>query len=153
MEKICCFTGHRNILDNDRAAVTAALRVLLPDLIREGTTIFRTGGAIGFDTLAAEEILRIKRNFPEVKLHIYVPCLDQNKYYSDEQKAVYLRHINAADKIMCISEKYYNGCMLDRNREMVNGSDLCIAYLRRQSGGTAYTVNYAEKNGVKVIKL
>ncbi len=153
MEKICCFTGHRNISDNDRAAVTAALRVLLPDLISEGVTLFRTGGALGFDTLAAEEILRIKRNFPEVKLHIFVPCLDQNKYYSDEQKAVYLKHINAADKIMCISKKYYNGCMLDRNREMVNGADLCIAYLRRQSGGTAYTVNYAEKNGVKVIRV
>lgn len=153
MEKICCFTGHRSIADNDRAAVTAALRTLLPDLIRDGVTVFRTGGALGFDALAAEEILRIRRNFPEVKLHIFVPCLDQNKYYSAEQKAVYLKHINAADKIFCISEKYYNGCMLDRNRAMVNGSDLCIAYLRRQSGGTAFTVRYAEKNGVKVIRV
>ncbi len=153
MEKICCFTGHRNILDNDRAAVTAALRVLLPDLIRDGVTLFRTGGALGFDSLAAEEILRIKRNFPEVKLHIYVPCLDQNKYYNDEQKAVYLKHINAADNIFCISEKYYNGCMHARNRALVNDSDICVAYIRESSGGTAYTVNYAEKNGVRVIKI
>ncbi|MBQ7799488.1 MAG: DUF1273 family protein [Oscillospiraceae bacterium] len=153
MEKICCFTGHRNISDSDRAAVTAALRTLLPDLIKDGVTVFRTGGALGFDTLAAEEILRLKKNFPEVKLHIYVPCLDQNKYYSPEQKAVYLRHINAADKIMCISKSYYDGCMLDRNKEMVNGSALCIAYIRRQSGGTAFTVRYAEKNGVKVVRV
>lgn len=153
MEKICCFTGHRSIESADKAAVTAALRRVLPELIKEGVNIFRTGGALGFDMLAAEEILRLKRNFPKVKLHIYVPCLDQNKYYTPEQKAVYLRHINAADKIMCISKSYYNGCMLERNRQMVNGSEYCVAYLRKQSGGTAFTVNYAEKNGVRVIKL
>ncbi|MBQ5816204.1 MAG: DUF1273 family protein [Oscillospiraceae bacterium] len=153
MEKVCCFTGHRSIDQNDKAAVTAALRRVLPELIKEGVTLFKTGGAIGFDMLAAEEILRLKRNFPEVKLHIYVPCLDQNKYYTDEQKAVYLRHINSADKIFCITESYYNGCMLERNRALVNGSDYCVAYLRKESGGTAYTVSYAQKNGVKVIKL
>ncbi len=153
MEKVCCFTGHRSIDVTDKAAVVAALRRVLPELIKDGVTVFRTGGAVGFDTLAAEEILRLKKNFPEVKLHIYVPCLDQNKYYTDEQKAVYLRQINSADKILCISQKYYSGCMLDRNRALVNGSGYCIAYLRKNSGGTAFTVNYAAKNGVRVIRV
>ncbi len=153
MEKVCCFTGHRSINETDKAALVAALRRVLPDLINEGVTVFKTGGAIGFDTLAAEEVLRLKNNFPNVKLHIYVPCLDQNRFYTDEQNEVYLRHINAADKIFCISESYKRGCMQKRNRALVDGSDCCVAYLNRQSGGTAYTVSYAEKNGVRVIRL
>lgn len=153
MEKVCCFTGHRSIDINDRAAVTAALRRVLPELIQQGVKLFKTGGAVGFDTLCAEEILRIKKNFPEVKLHIYVPCLDQSKFFTAEQKEVYLRHINSADKIFCISQSYQSGCMQKRNRALVDGSDFCVSYLRKNSGGTAYTVSYAEKNGVKVIRL
>ena len=152
MKKICCFTGHREI-ENKRAEITSALRTLLPKLISDGVKIFRCGGAIGFDMIAAEEILRLKRNFSDIELYIYVPCLNQNKYYTKEQNEQYLRQLNSADKILCISEKYYKGCMLERNRALVNGADVCVAYITRQTGGTAYTVNYAEKNGVEVIRL
>ena len=153
MEKVCCFTGHREINQNERASVTAALRKLLPSLIEQGYRVFKAGGAIGFDMLAAGEVIRLKRNFPDIKLHLFLPCMTQNKYYNEEQNRVYLEQINAADKIFCMSEKYYNGCMQDRNRALVDGSELCIAYIKKESGGTAYTVSHAEKNGVEVVRL
>lgn len=152
MAKECCFTGHREFYD-DENLIRAALDKLIYSLIERGYDTFRTGGAVGFDMLAAQEVLFIKREFPHIKLHIYAPCLTQNKYYTKEQNKLYLEQINAADKIFCVSEKYYSGCMQKRNRALVDGADFCVAYLRHHGGGTDFTVRYAEQNGVYVERL
>jgi len=152
MGKECCFTGHREFYE-EKGRLSAALTKLLRSLIEKGYDTFRVGGAMGFDMFAADEVLEMKKEFPHIQLHIYVPCLDQNKHYPQEQKKRYLEQINAADKIFCISQKYYSGCMQKRNRALVDGADFCIAYLRHSGGGTDYTVHYAEKNGVYVERL
>lgn len=43
--------------------------------------------------------------------------------------------------------------MHKRNRHLVDHSGVCVAYLTESRGGTAYTVDYARKNGVPVINL
>ena len=43
--------------------------------------------------------------------------------------------------------------MQKRNRHLVDNSSLCISYLTSDSGGTAYTVNYAKAKGLKIINL
>lgn len=40
-----------------------------------------------------------------------------------------------------------------RNRHLVDNSGVCVCYLTRNSGGTAYTVNYAKKQGVNVFNI
>ena len=152
MGKVCCFTGHREFFD-EKSLLSATLNKLLRSLVKRGFDTFRVGGAVGFDMLAADEVLEMKKEFPDIKLHIFVPCLTQNKYYTKEQNKRYLEQINAADKIMCISEQYNSGCMQKRNRALVDGADFCVAYLRHHGGGTDYTVRYAEKNGVYVERL
>lgn len=122
-------------------------------LYSEGFRIFIAGGAMGFDRIAADAVLALRRKHSDVQLHIYVPCLDQNKYFSDEENEHYLAQINSADKIMCLYKTYTKGCMHERNRAMVNASEALVCYLRKNSGGTAYTVNYAIKKDLHVIRL
>ena len=43
--------------------------------------------------------------------------------------------------------------MHKRNRHLVDHSSICVCYLTEDRGGTAYTVNYAKKQGLKVINL
>lgn len=43
------------------------------------------------------------------------------------------------------------GYMHKRNRYLVDNSSVCVCYLTEDTGGTAYTVNYAIKSGLKVI--
>ena len=43
--------------------------------------------------------------------------------------------------------------MARRNRALVDGSDYCVAYLTKNSGGTLYTCSYALKKGVELINL
>ncbi len=51
------------------------------------------------------------------------------------------------------SQEYTKGCMFKRNRHLVDNSSVCICYLTKNNGGTAYTVDYAEKQGLEVINL
>ena len=43
--------------------------------------------------------------------------------------------------------------MLKRNRHLVDNSSACVCYLTESKGGTAYTVDYARRSGIKIVNL
>lgn len=154
MSKICCFTGHRTLgkmLDVELYNKTKKLILQLVD--EDGFTDFRAGGAVGFDTLAAACVLDVKCERPDVKLHLILPCKDQDKKFSPFQKKLYHFTVANADTVSYIQERYAPGVMQARNRALVEGADLCIACLAHLSGGTYQTVNMARKRGIKVINV
>lgn len=153
IEKTCCISGHRDIPLLKGFFLRKKLRKALISLIREGIIYFGCGGAIGFDTIAAEEILSLKKKTPHIKLIMVYPCKDQTKYWAKKDKNKYLKIKEKSDKIVYVSENYDSWCMHKRNRHLVNSSSICLCYLNKQSGGTFYTVNYAYRKGLKVINL
>lgn len=132
--------------------IVKELRRTIRALAEEGYTVFRSGGALGFDTLAALVVLDMREELG-IELEVYVPCRDQDKMWSEKDKKYYNYILSAADRTFCLSEYYTPSCMHTRNRKMVDGSNCCIAFCKRNSGGTAYTVNYALKNNVRLINL
>lgn len=53
-----------------------------------------------------------------------------------------------------VSRKYYDGCMLARNRRLVDQAGILLAvYNGEQRGGTAATVRYARKAGREIIMI
>ena len=123
------------------------------EAIEQGYRYFGCGGALGFDTLAAQTVLRLQEIYPEISLILVLPCRDQTRGWKQADVAEYDRIMKAADKVTYTSEQYYSGCMHKRNRHLVDNSSLCICYLTEQSGGTAYTVNYARSQGLKIINV
>lgn len=123
------------------------------DLINNGVIYFGSGGALGFDTLAAECVLNAKTNYPHIKLIMVYPCKDQTLYWNDNSKKRYEKIKRKCDKYVYISEKYSNDCMYKRNKHLVDNSNYCISYLTQQNGGTFQTVNYAHQKGLTVIKI
>ena len=63
------------------------------------------------------------------------------------------RYFLFRDKTVCVSDHYFNGCMQKRNRFLADISSLCICYLTKNTGGTAYTVRYAQKEGLKIVNI
>ena len=151
--KICMFTGHRIINARHVSTLPQRLDTLLEQLIAHGYTEFRAGGAIGFDTVAALKVLEKKKKFGYVKLHLFLPCRDQEKGWSENSKQAYYYILQHADSIRYCSEEYTSGCMHKRNRDMVEGSDLCVAYCGSEKGGSAYTLSFAQKKGLKTVNL
>lgn len=123
------------------------------EAIEQGYRYFGCGVALGFDTLAAQTVLRLRETYPEIRLILVLPCRDQTRGWKQDDVAEYERIMKAADKVTYTSEQYYSGCMHKRNRHLVDCSSLCICYLTEQSGGTAYTVNYAQPQGLKIINI
>ena len=149
----CCFTGHRTIPPEARDELTAILDRRLQALYDVGFVEFRAGGALGFDTLAAERVLALRARHPDCRLVLMLPCRDQSKYWSKADKEEYAEILEKADRICYAREHYTPDCMHARNRALVDGSDLCLAYLIENKGGTLYTCSYALKQGVRLINL
>lgn len=145
----CAFTGHRDLEDLDIALLD---RVIL-HLVKNGCKKFLCGMARGFDLTAAESVMALKKDYPDIELVACVPCDGQERYFSSGDKARYERIIKNCSRVVNLSESYYHGCMHARNRYMVDNSDVVVCYLRKKTGGTYYTVKYAEKKGVKCIQV
>lgn len=152
-ESNCCFTGHRVIPKNRYFYVRARLSEEILKKIREGITGFICGGALGFDTLAAQMVLDFRDIFPQISLILCLPCKNQTRGWQKNDVDTYNSILARADKTIFLSDEYYNGCMHKRNRTMVDSSSSCIAYLEENKGGTFFTVNYALKNGRNVIYI
>ncbi len=133
--------------------VARRLRETIIKLIEDGYLYFGAGGALGFDTLAAQTVLELKTIYPQIKLILVLPCLSQTKGWSARDVEIYEDIKQKADKVVYTSQEYTKGCMHKRNRHLVDNSNTCICYLTEKSGGTAYTVDYARNNNLSIINL
>ena len=141
--KSCCFTGHRNLSSDARKQILPVLTEKIEQLINEGVAVVINGGALGFDTLSALTVLGLKNKYPNIKLKIYAPHKEQSARWSEDNKKIYDYILSRADEVKFVSPFLHSDCMQARNRKMVDDSDYVIAYVKKTSGGSYYTVKYA----------
>ena len=147
MKKTCAITGHRELpRDFDKNALYDEL----DNLVREGCDEFLCGMAEGFDLTALDCLLSLREKYPLI-LHAFIPFAQQDKYFSHDNKKLYAKLLAACNVKTVLSESYFDGCFLARNRFMVDRCDVLFAYCTQKTGGTRYTVNYARKAGIPVL--
>lgn len=148
-----CFTGHRQI-DGSILQIEYRVERTVEKLIQKGYLYFGTGGARGFDALAAETVLKLKAAYPQIHLILMLPF---DKQYSQERNWTlaeieqYNRLKERASKVVVLADGYSPGIYYRRNRHLVDYSSICVAYMTRAKGGTSYTVNYARAKGLKIV--
>jgi len=152
-DKTCCFTGHRNIPQEQIPVLEKKLETLIRALVEQNIVYYGAGGALGFDSLSARVVLKLRHEIPQLKLILVLPCLSQAQKWSRRDQEIYERIKAQANKVVYTSQEYTRDCMFKRNRHLVDHSGTCICYLTKSEGGTAYTVNYARKQGLKIINL
>jgi uncharacterized phage-like protein YoqJ len=148
-----CFTGHRIIARADLPALARLIETTIAELAGRGFTRFLYGGALGFDTLAALAAIKLRAAGSRIKLVFVQPCRNQDAKWRGEDRMIYREIFSAADEAVCLSERYYKGCMAERNRYLAEHSGVCVAYLKRERSGTGQTVRLARANGLEVINL
>ena len=151
--KTCCFTGHRRLPENKRGDIVKRLEDTIVSLIQSGYLYFGAGGALGFDTVCAQTVLRLRQQYPKIKLILVLPCVSQADKWRQEDASVYQEIMKQADKVVYTSQEYTRDCMFKRNRHLVDNSSVYVCYLEKASGGTAYIVEYARKRGLRIINL
>ncbi len=148
-----CLTGHRYIAPDIRKTLKARLKDTVRQLYDRGYRLFLCGGALGFDTLGAQAVLELRDELPGLRLKMVLPCRSQSSRWAPADQAVYTSILARADRVIWLSDSYYKGCMLMRNRYLVAHSSLCLCYLEDRRGGTLYTVGCAVHEGLEVINL
>ena len=71
--KTCCFTGHRKIPPAQYQKIAQRLKLEIEALIKRCVVYFGVGGALGFDTIAAEAVLELRKKYPQIRLILVSP--------------------------------------------------------------------------------
>lgn len=129
------------------AALKVRINAEIQKLAEDGAVEFYSGMALGVDIWSAELVLELKKTYPEIQLIAMLPCRNQDAKWNLRDKERYHSVLDQCDKVMCLNESYTDGCMLQRNRALVDISDVLIAVFDGKSGGTKYTVDYAHSRG------
>ena len=157
--KTCAFTGHRphkfpwgyNEDDQRCRELKAVLTRLLTRLARAGVTDFYSGMADGSDLWLSQIVLSLEAEYP-LRLHCILPCPDQAERWPAPARARYGAVLERASSVEVVSPRYQEGCMLERNRRLVEAAELLTAVYNGESrGGTAATVRYAQRLGRRII--
>lgn len=159
----CCFTGYRPEKfgfefspDNQKYnEFTRKLYAYIIDLAEEGITVYYSGMARGFDIVAAEAVIDIKRLRSDlgVSLVACVPYIEQASAFPPDWKARYDAVLEECDRVVLLSDRYYRGCYQVRNKYMVDNTDCVLTYFDGSAGGTKNTVDYAKKKGRAIVNL
>ena len=150
---VCAFTGHRRIEDRHKGRIENLLKRAIAFAYENGCRTFATGGALGFDTLAAKEIIRFRMSHPDVRLAVILPCKNQSASWSTTQVNMYEYTLINADEIEYVSDEYTDVCMKERNRRLADMCDMMVAYVSRPYSGSAQTVRMASAAGKAVYNL
>ena len=145
----CALTGHRKLTPDFREDV---LYDALEELVKGGCHTFYCGMAQGFDLKALECLVRLKQKY-RFMIMACIPYAGQENFYSAAEKQQYRELLQWCDVIVELLPEYRDGCFLARNRYMVDRADCVLAWCKRKTGGTVYTVSYAAKKGKTVLHL
>ncbi len=148
-ETTCAFTGHRTLYEDFNIE---RLKKVVVRLLEIGYDTFLVGMAVGFD-MVCFKVLEQFRKTNNLKIIACVPCKGQDAKFSINQKKEYKRMLSVADEVITLEETYTPYCMIKRNRFMVDNCSFLVSYLRKNSGGTKYTVDYAKKQNIPVYNV
>ena len=153
-KKICCFTGHRIIAKKDIPFLGERMETLVLKLIQEGTAVFQVGGALGFDTLAAQLLMKLcDDDGINLKIILYCPFPDFISRWTPKQQEKFRALYAKYDGVIYSNQTGSRDAYLKRNRQLVDGVQFCIAYCTKEHSGAAYTIRYAEENGVQIFRV
>lgn len=151
----CSFTGHRVLTVTE--SLTRRLDLCLVELTERGIFDFYAGGAVGWDMLCENAVLRLRERLPQVRLHLILPCSPaaQTARWSFSQRSEYEKIRKAADSVEILSAVYHRDCMKNRNARLVELGDVlvCCCDETRVSGGTVQTVRMAQRKNMEIINL
>lgn len=178
-KKTLCITGHREKSISSyngnpiyRNITVSAVKLMLcryiDMAIERGYENFISGLAVGTDLWAAQYIAEKRRLHSNIRLIGAMPYLRHAERFPEnyrklllqvEQQADFLVTVNEDPDIIYGAHSAGDNCSKnlyrDRNYYMVDNSSAVIAFLNKEGtiSGTAQTVNYANRRGLKVCRF
>lgn len=135
------FCGHGQIFANDE--VRDWVRRIILDLLKDGATLFYSGGYGQFDAIVARVLKELKDGYPQLESVLVLAYLDKKVDTTLFDDTTY-------PPLETVPRRY---AILKRNRWMVEQSDIVVAYVTHGWGGAAQTLEYAQKKKKRIIQF
>ena len=160
-ETTCSFTGHRpeklpwrgDESDPRCLALKERLAAAVEDAYDKGMRHFMCGMARGADFYFCDAVLELRERRSGVTLEAVIPCEEQAARWSERERERWFSLVERCDGEIMLQHHYDKGCMLRRNRYLVDHSSMLIAVYDGMLGGTMYTLSYAMKRGLETVIL
>ena len=160
-ETTCAFTGHRpeklpwreDEGDPRCLALKARLAAAVEEAYDKGMRHFLCGMARGADFYFCEAVLDLRERRSGVTVEAVLPCEEQASRWTERDRERYFTLVERCDGETLLQHHYDRGCMLRRDRYLVDHASLLIAVYDGMLGGTMYTLSYAMKKGVETVIL
>lgn len=154
-----CGTGHRpQRLSSDYGfnyksiGWTRVINVVKDYIVNNNVTHVISGMALGFDIALAIAAIQLKNEGYNLHLEAAIPCRNQSAFWNEYSQRVYSKILERCDKITILSEAYTKDCMLNRNKYMLDNSDVVLAlWDGKCHGGTYNTVSIAKSLNKHVV--
>ncbi len=141
--------GHRIIEDyiTAESKLYELLRIVMQNDSRE--IEFLVGRNGDFDQMAASVIRKLKKDTgnDNVFLTLVLPYETAELRNNTEAFESYYDSIEICDS------KNFRYAIVERNRDMIDRSDMVVVYVKNESGGAYQSLKYAEKNQKRVVNL
>ena len=129
-------------------------------LLDEGLEWVILSGQLGVETWAAEVVLEMKEEFPELKYAVLTPFLDQEKRWNETKQENYRMLIEQADFHRNLTSKPYEAPwqFIEKNKFFLRNSDgILIVYDEETDGSPKFikkeAERYAEKSDYQVLTI
>ena len=164
-ERTCCFTGHRakklpcygDRNDPRIKALCSKIYFEIKELYeKHGVRYFLTGMANGADLLCGEEVIRLKREFPDIALYCISPYVGHiREMTSPDDRYVYSMLRYASEKNLTLFAEYSKNVYRYRNSFLVEHSSYMLAIFDKHKdqsrySGTAMTLSMARRAGLNI---
>ena len=153
-EHTCCFTGYREYKlpwgsdENDPRCRKLQQQIFdaVDAVYADGIRHFICGMANGCDLYFFDAARYLRLSHPEVTIEAAIPYSGQADRWRPELRARYDYDLRQCDYQTLVQEAYTPGCMMRRNRYMVDASRILIAAFDGRPGGTRSNTPHCESS-------
>ncbi|MFY4776032.1 DUF1273 domain-containing protein [Metabacillus sp. RGM 3146] len=127
--------------------IKKALRKRLQQMLEEGLEWVVISGQLGVELWAAEEVFSLQEEYPELKLAVLTPFLNQESNWNEANKEIYEGILAQADFVDAISKREYEKPWQFRmkNQFLVQKTDgLLLVYDEENPGSPKFLLETAK---------
>ena len=148
-------TGYRahelGIFNDKHPGITVIKKALYDQLYQlcdEGLEWVVISGQLGVESWAAETVLELRKEFPNLKYSVITPFLEQEKNWNEQKQTQYIQIINNADFVTSVTKRPYEAPwqFIEKDKFIINNTDgMLLIYDEDNEGSPKYILKLVEK--------
>ena len=150
MDKKTAFIGHRNVYYEGK--ISKRLKAAVEERIKNGCKSFIMGTHGDFDSLALSVCKEARKTYRDINIEVVLTSLNA----VGKKDELHIDHYSDVATLMYdVEDAHFKRRITISNRKMIDECDTLICYVdeRQYRSGAKKAMNYAKRNGVKIINI